>query len=136
MRWAAAPILGTSDCVAPITATGTRMAGHRVSLHRDRCLPQGRASVGLTHTNPEDPIILAPAMTEIRSDLRVILIGGSSHVGKSTLSRSLADKLGWRLISTDKMARHPGRPWRSAPERLPDHVAEHSWTVPSSIMSG
>ena len=33
---AAAPILGTSDCVAPITATGTRRAGHRVSLHRDR----------------------------------------------------------------------------------------------------
>ena len=31
---AAAPILGTSDCVAPITATGTRRAGHRVSLHR------------------------------------------------------------------------------------------------------
>ena len=68
-------------------------------------------------------------MTEIRSDLRVILIGGSSHVGKSTLSRSLADKLGWRLISTDKMARHPGRPWRSAPERLPDHVAEHYLTL-------
>ena len=51
----AAPILGTSDCVAPITATGTRMAGHRVSLHRDRCLPQGRASVGLTHTKPGRP---------------------------------------------------------------------------------
>ena len=51
----AAPILGTSDCVAPITATGTRRAGHRVSLHRDRCLPQGRASVGLTHTKPGRP---------------------------------------------------------------------------------
>ena len=37
MRWA--PIPGTSDfCVEPITATGTRRAGHRVSLHRDRCL--------------------------------------------------------------------------------------------------
>ena len=42
-------------CVAPITATGTRRAGHRVSLHRDRCLPQGRASVGLTHTKPGRP---------------------------------------------------------------------------------
>ena len=68
-------------------------------------------------------------MNKIRSDLRVILIGGSSHVGKSTLSRSLADKLGWHLISTDKMARHPGRPWRSARERLPDHVAEHYVTL-------
>ena len=49
MRWAAAPIPGTSDfCVAPITATGTRRAAPRVSLHRDRCLSRGRASVGLT----------------------------------------------------------------------------------------
>ncbi|MDD9986559.1 MAG: hypothetical protein OXQ31_09835 [Spirochaetaceae bacterium] len=63
--------------------------------------------------------------SKARSDLRVILIGGSSHVGKSTLARSLADALGWRLLSTDQMARHPGRPWRSPPERLPDHVAEH-----------
>ena len=67
-------------------------------------------------------------MNKIRSDLRVILIGGSSHVGKSTLSRSLADRLGWRLISTDNMARHPGRPWRSASDRVPDHVAEHYLT--------
>ena len=47
-------------CGAPITATVTRRAGHRVSLHRatlrrDRCLPQGRASVGLTHTKPRRP---------------------------------------------------------------------------------
>ena len=56
----AAPILGTSDCVAPITATGTRRAGHRVSLHRDRCLPQGRASVGLTHTKPGRPHVTMP----------------------------------------------------------------------------
>ena len=42
-------------CGAPITATVTRRAGHRVSLHRDRCLPQGRASVGLTHTKPGRP---------------------------------------------------------------------------------
>ena len=56
MRWAAAPILGTSGfSVEPITATGTRRASHRVSLHRDRCLPQGRASVGLIHTKPGRP---------------------------------------------------------------------------------
>ena len=61
----------------------------------------------------------------MRSTLRVILIGGSSHVGKSTLSESLAARLGWTRISTDTLARHPGRPWRPAPEEVPDHVAEH-----------
>lgn len=67
--------------------------------------------------------------SKARSDLRVILIGGSSHVGKSTLARSLADTLGWRMLSTDTMARHPGRPWRSPPERVPDHVSEHYLTL-------
>ena len=61
-------------------------------------------------------------MHKVSADLRVILIGGSSHVGKSTLADSLAAKLGWTQISTDKLARHPGRPW---PEPVPDHVAEH-----------
>lgn len=56
--------------------------------------------------------------------LRVILIGGSSNVGKSTLAKSLADKLGWRCISTDSLARHPGRPW-SATAEVRQHVAEH-----------
>ena len=55
----------------------------------------------------------------------VILIGGSSHSGKSALSESIAENLGWNRISTDTLARHPGRPWRSAPEKVPDHVAEH-----------
>ena len=27
------------------------------------------------------------------------------------------------------MARHPGRPWRSPPERVPDHVSEHYLTL-------
>ncbi len=56
---------------------------------------------------------------------KVILIGGSSHVGKSTIAASLAAKLGWTRISTDSLARHPGRPWRSAPDKVPDDVAEH-----------
>ena len=62
-------------------------------------------------------------MYKVPADLRVILIGGSSHVGKSTLADSLAAKLRWTQISTDKLARHPGRPWK--PEPVPDHVAEH-----------
>ncbi|KGD99273.1 MULTISPECIES: hypothetical protein [Rhizobium/Agrobacterium group] len=40
-----------------------------------------------------------------------ILIAGSSNVGKTTLARRLADALGWRMISTDSLGRHPGRPW-------------------------
>ncbi len=64
-------------------------------------------------------------MVKLNPDLRVILIGGSSHVGKSTVSESLAAALGWDHISTDSLARHPGRPWRPAPEKVPDHVAKH-----------
>ncbi|HEX8236462.1 MAG TPA: hypothetical protein VF600_10935 [Abditibacteriaceae bacterium] len=57
-------------------------------------------------------------------NLRVILIGGSSHVGKSTLAQRLAEQLGWHCISTDSLARHPGRPW-SAKAEFREHVAEH-----------
>ena len=55
----------------------------------------------------------------------MILIGGTSHVGKSAVSESLAARLGWAHVSTDSLARHPGRPWKPAPETVPDHVAEH-----------
>src|SRR5207244_3525733 len=57
--------------------------------------------------------------------LRVLLIGGSSHAGKSTLARALGDKLGWSVISTDTLARHPGRPWPVGSRAVPEHVAEH-----------
>ena len=58
-------------------------------------------------------------------NVRVILIGGSSHVGKSTVANSLAVMLGWTQISTDGLARHPGRPWRPELEKVSDHVAKH-----------
>ena len=64
-------------------------------------------------------------MYNLQPNLKVILIGGSSHVGKSTVADSLSARLGWVHISTDSLARHPGRPWRTAPEKVPDHVAEH-----------
>lgn len=64
-------------------------------------------------------------MVEANFDLRVILIGGTSNTGKSTLAQALASKLGWRYISTDKLARHPGRPWRVRPATVPEHVAHH-----------
>jgi len=64
-------------------------------------------------------------MRDAPAHLRVILIGGSSHSGKSALSESIAANLGWNRISTDTLARHPGRPWKPEPEKVPDHVAEH-----------
>ena len=64
-------------------------------------------------------------MIKAHDELRVILIGGSSHVGKSTLAESLGLKSGWRHISTDSLARHPGRPWRKNPETVSEHVAQH-----------
>lgn len=62
---------------------------------------------------------------KMRPKLKVVLVGGTSHVGKSTLAESLAAELGWRRVSTDSLARHPGRPWRQRPDTVPDHVAEH-----------
>ena len=63
--------------------------------------------------------------TKTKHKVKTILIGGSSHVGKSTIAASLAAKLGWTHVSTDSLARHPGRPWRSAPDKVPDDVGEH-----------
>ncbi|MEM7221131.1 MAG: AAA family ATPase [Pseudomonadota bacterium] len=66
------------------------------------------------------------------ADIKVILIGGTSHVGKSTLGRKLAEELGWDFLSTDQLARHPGRPWRAGDLQLPDDVIAHyaDLTVP------
>ena len=57
--------------------------------------------------------------------LRVILIGGTSHTGKTTLARRLAERPGWAHASTDMLARHPGRPWPAGGRTVPAHVAEH-----------
>jgi 2-phosphoglycerate kinase len=55
----------------------------------------------------------------------VLLIGGSSNVGKSIVAQALAERLGWRCVSTDSLAKHPGRPWRQTSGNVPGHVAEH-----------
>lgn len=52
---------------------------------------------------------------EMVQRLSGVLICGSSHVGKTTLAGRLAEALGWNPISTDSLARHPGRPWSAAP---------------------
>ena len=56
---------------------------------------------------------------------KLLLIGGSSHAGKSTLAQSLSSHLRWNYRSTDKLARHPGRPWQAKSEEIPKHVADH-----------
>jgi hypothetical protein len=43
-----------------------------------------------------------------------VFIAGSSHTGKTTLARRIAETLDWAVISTDTIARHPGRPWPDA----------------------
>lgn len=46
------------------------------------------------------------------------------------MSESLAAKLGWSYLSTDRLAAHPGRPWRRTPgEKVMDIVAEHYLTL-------
>ena len=64
------------------------------------------------------------------SGIRVILIGGTSHTGKSTAARALAERLGFSHATTDHLARHPGRPWRTPDREVPPHVAEHYGTLP------
>ncbi|MCX4684971.1 hypothetical protein OG401_11740 [Kitasatospora purpeofusca] len=61
--------------------------------------------------------------------VRVVLIGGTSNTGKSTLGRLLADRLGFAHRSTDTLARHPGRPWPVPGWEVPPHVAEHYRTL-------
>jgi 2-phosphoglycerate kinase len=65
-------------------------------------------------------------MNKLINETRVILIGGSSHAGKSTLAQYAAAELGWSYCSTDKLARHPGRPWVGANGKaIPQHVVEY-----------
>ena len=53
---------------------------------------------------------------------KVLLVGGSSHVGKSTVASELAARLDWDVVSTDQLARHPGRPWRDDGARPSEDV--------------
>ena len=58
--------------------------------------------------------------------MTIILIGGTSHTGKTTLARAIANSLNWDYIATDSLAKHPGRPWVSPNNKaVKKHVAEH-----------
>lgn len=59
--------------------------------------------------------------------MRAILIGGTSHVGKSKFAEALAQELGWENLSSDSLSRHPGRPWRKGSE-VPQDVQNHYMT--------
>jgi 2-phosphoglycerate kinase len=45
-----------------------------------------------------------------------LLLLGTSHVGKSTCAHAIGRAIGWPVISTDKLGRHPGRPWTGVPD--------------------
>lgn len=65
----------------------------------------------------------------------MLLLGGGSHAGKSTLGQSLATALGGECLSTDALARHPGRLWvgpSGAP--VPPGVLAHYQTYPPAAL--
>ncbi|WP_375588071.1 AAA family ATPase [Hoeflea alexandrii] len=55
-----------------------------------------------------------------------ILIGGTSHVGKSTFARMVANAVGGDLISTDDLSRHPGRPWPTVRAEIAEYYSNLS----------
>jgi 2-phosphoglycerate kinase len=56
----------------------------------------------------------------------LIFIFGTSHVGKTTLANHFAKRLGLSIHSTDKMGRHPGRPWLPIPAPVAEHYTRLS----------
>jgi hypothetical protein len=58
---------------------------------------------------PDDTDAEAAATRGVDTDgTRVVLIGGTSHVGKSMVARVVATERGFECRSTDKLAKHPG----------------------------
>ena len=66
---------------------------------------------------------------------RVILIGGTSNIGKSTVAQRIAERLDRGVISTDRMARHPGRPWAIGSEKSRPRVIEHYRTLDGEALT-
>ena len=58
----------------------------------------------------------ANVRAEMTSGPSCLLLLGTSHVGKSTCARGIGNAIGWPVIATDKLGRHPGRPWTSVPD--------------------
>jgi 2-phosphoglycerate kinase len=60
---------------------------------------------------------------------RAGLIGGSSHLGKSTIAAAVAAMVGGEARSTDRMGPHPGRPWPVGETAPPPHTVAHYQTL-------
>ena len=50
--------------------------------------------------------------------MKSLLLLGTSHVGKSTCAKAIGDKYGLKVVSTDSLGRHPGRPWTGVPSEV------------------
>ncbi|MEM7709936.1 MAG: AAA family ATPase [Pseudomonadota bacterium] len=61
--------------------------------------------------------------------MTLVLIFGTSHVGKSTLAARVGTALDRPVISTDKLGRHPGRPWPRVPPAVEEHYDKLSDTA-------
>ena len=55
-----------------------------------------------------------------------LLIFGTSLSGKSSLAARISTVTGWEVASTDRMGRHPGRPWTDVPAPVIEHYASLS----------
>ncbi|RYG02127.1 MAG: hypothetical protein EOO02_11240 [Chitinophagaceae bacterium] len=56
-----------------------------------------------------------------KEEQSTILLTGTSHVGKTSCAMILGKNTGYEVISTDTLARHPGRPWSSVPSFVIDY---------------
>lgn len=78
-----------------------------------------------TRAGLSDPVSVSMT-SALNGGLSGILIAGTSHVGKTTLAKRLAETLGWTMISSDSLARHPGRPWPNVREPVAEFYSSLS----------
>ena len=58
--------------------------------------------------------------------MRTVFLLGTSHVGKSSCAQALSEKWGVDCVSTDKLGRHPGRPWNDVPRGVVEYYTKMS----------
>lgn len=83
----------------------------------------------LSKSKPTRKLRVNTAGGQMRENLPFLLICGTSHTGKSTLAGELGKALGCNVFSTDRMGRHPGRPWQSAPPHVTEFYEKLSDTA-------
>ncbi len=62
----------------------------------------------------------------VTSAYSTLLIFGTSHAGESTLAKRIGKEVGWPVLSTDKMGRHPGRPWPNVRKQVAEYYSKLS----------